>query len=169
MCMMVMAIASTVASVASAAAQGSAASKQAKAAAKQAVTSANYEMADLENTRMEARDAALRELQAADIEAKRLQSQVDASLGETGLEGNSINAVRRDLEAQAARQREGIREDYQRESEAITTNKDRAAKGMTSRVTAIKSSQKYNNISTGLQIGSSLLDGATKLSKTSGK
>lgn len=139
-----------VGSVAAGIASGNAAKKQSEAAAKAAVTDANFTIADLELARTEARDAALQELMQADIEASRLQSQVKAGLGETGLEGNSHDAVERDLEAQAARQREGIRENFSRESSNISMNQERVGKNTNSSLNTYRRQAKDAN--TGLLI-----------------
>lgn len=83
----------------------------------------NYEIAGLDQEQRDQFDQAVSQLQANSINSIRNQGMIRAALGETNLEGRSMDAVMREVEGQDARVADSIRDNYARSWTGIQANK----------------------------------------------
>lgn len=78
----------------------------------QKVRELNYNLASLSREQVDQFDQAVTQLQGQSINSLRNQGMLYAALGETNLEGRSMDAVMREVEGQDARVSDSIRDSY---------------------------------------------------------
>lgn len=72
----------------------------------------NYNIANLSQEQRDQFDQAVTQLQGNSINSIRNQGMIEAALGETGLEGRSMDSVMREVRGQDARVADSIRDSY---------------------------------------------------------
>lgn len=133
----------------------------------------NYDVVALNQEKRDIYDGAVTQLTTASINAYRNQGMIEAALGETGVEGRSVDRVLREVRGQDARVAAGIKEsavNQQRgniyNQEMTVRNADSSIKGMPvirgpsmfSRVLNVVSST-----ATGASAGSAINTGLAKI------
>lgn len=91
-----------------------------------AVMNRNYSYAqnELDKQAVYERDGAISEMYQLSLNGLRNNSLVEASLGESGLEGRSQRAVARDVRGQSERQKDNIQSSYENAIYSIKSKKD---------------------------------------------
>lgn len=84
----------------------------------------NYDIASKSQEQRDLYEQAVAQLQANSINSIRNQGMLAAALGETGLEGNSVDRVMREVEGQDARVADSIRGDFSKQFGAAQYNKE---------------------------------------------
>lgn len=101
------------------------------------IKSMNYELANLSQGQRDQYAATVTQLQEASIQSIRNQGTIRAAMGDSGLEGRSMDAVMREVEGQDLRASESLKANYmdsfwsiQSQKETTVLNADAAIKGM---------------------------------------
>ncbi|ATN92935.1 internal virion protein [Ralstonia phage RPSC1] len=85
----------------------------------QAIKMMNYKDTELQGQDRDNYDQAVAALTDSNINSLRNRAAVEAAMGETGVEGRSMDAVMRDVEGQKARTDDSIRDNYSRQRRGI--------------------------------------------------
>lgn len=83
----------------------------------------NYRDADLKLEQRDKYDEAMSQLTATNLAAIRNEGMVKAAIGESMLEGNSMDRVKMVTEGDTSRERAGITENYTRDYQTIFANR----------------------------------------------
>lgn len=84
----------------------------------------NYDIASKSQEQRDLYDQAIAQLQANSINAIRNQGMLTAALGESGLEGRSVDRVLREVQGQDARVADSIRGDFGKQFGSVQYNKE---------------------------------------------
>ena len=89
-----------------------------------AITQMNYALQDYEMERTDAFDAAVAELDKVSLNAMQVNSGVEAAVNET-MSGRTARLLIKDAEADTARTKASIRDNYDRKANEVDLNKER--------------------------------------------
>lgn len=127
----------------------------------QVVKTMNYDLANLSQEQRDQYDQAVAQLQGNSINSIRNQGMIRAAIGESNLEGRSMDRVLREVEGQDARVADSIRGSFkdsfvglQQQKETTVLNADAQIKGM-------PKINKPSSTSVMLGIASSMMSGAS--------
>lgn len=127
----------------------------------QLVKTMNYDLANLSQEQRDQYDQAVAQLQGNSINSIRNQGMIRAAIGESNLEGRSMDRVLREVEGQDARVADSIRGSFkdsfvglQQQKETTVLNADAQIKGM-------PKINKPSSTSVMLGIASSMMSGAS--------
>lgn len=91
--------------------------------AQEMVKQMNYSDANLKMQERDLKEQQVQELTETTLNGIRNQGMVRAAVAESGLEGNSMNRIERDVEGQTVKERAGITDSYNRDYAAIFGNR----------------------------------------------
>ena len=119
----IMAVAGAAMSASSQAKAEGAAIDQQNRQAQEMVKQMNYNDANLKMQERDLKEQQMAELTETTLNGIRNQGMVRAAIAESGLEGNSLNRIERQVEGDTAKERAGITESYNRDYAAIFGNR----------------------------------------------
>lgn len=124
------------------------------------LTAMNYSFQNLEQSRLDAFEAAVSELEKTKLQGKRMESQVAAAVNE-GLEGGGRTAdlLKRAAEADTNRATLSIKDNYRKRSNEIDLNKEAALLNARQSIQSIQDVQKPSLFGTILGIASAYYQG----------
>lgn len=127
----------------------------------QVVKTMNYDLANLSQEQRDQYDQAVAQLQGNSINSIRNQGMIRAAIGESNLEGRSMDRVLREVEGQDARVADSIRGSYKDSFQGLQQQKEVTVLNADAQIKGMPKINKPSSTSVMLGIASSMMSGAS--------
>lgn len=127
----------------------------------QMVKTMNYDLANLSQEQRDQYDQAVAQLQGNSINSIRNQGMIRAAIGESNLEGRSMDRVLREVEGQDARVADSIRGSYKDSFQGLQQQKEVTVLNADAQIRGMPKINKPSSTSVMLGIASSMMSGAS--------
>lgn len=126
------------------------------------ITSMNYSLQNLEQTRRDAFEATIDDLEQNKLQGSRQEAMVNASVNE-GLQGGgrTANLLKRSAQADTNRAISSIKENYKKKSNEIDLNKEATVLNARNSISSIKDVKKPSLLSTLVSLGTAYMGART--------